>query len=303
MIPRMSAVPSRTEEHRLIDPEFLEELADRAAKLPSNDFVLIRDLFSATLSEMRIGGAWKRTHSGRLRATEDALCRFLIGRSGQRLTMLDLGASDGITTLEAFRVLRDRLGNEIRIYLADKNLSLFRFRRWSVVEYRARDGEPILVRIGRLGLRLAKQRRGLQEARDPIANLYLRLKTFRSGLQPRGRIPLINPWVRCEPSIMPIEIDCLDRDARMVDRLNVVRASNLLHCAYFTPDQVRIAVGHAYSYLRDDGCLIISRNDDTKEGELERGSLWSKYRGGFERREDFGGGAEIRDLVDQWRPA
>ena len=163
MIPRMSEGPS-PRKNKASSREFLEELADRAAKLRSDDFVLIRDLFSATLSEMRIGGAWKRTHSGRLRATEDALCRFLIGRSGQRLTMLDLGASDGITTLEAFRLLRDRLGSDIRIYLADKNLSLLRFHRWSVVEYRARDGEPILVRIGRLGLRLAKQRRGLEEA-------------------------------------------------------------------------------------------------------------------------------------------
>jgi len=301
---RMAAVPPRTEEHRLlIDPEFLEELAHRAAELPGNDCDLIRDLFSAALREMRIGGAWKRTHSGRLRATEDALCRFFAGRSGQPLTLLDLGASDGITTLEALRALRYRLGSDIRVYLADKNLSLLRYRRWAVVEYRAQDGEPILARIGPLGLRLAKQRRGVEEAGDPIANLYLRLKAFRSRLRPRGRILLINPLVRCEPAVTPIEMDCLERDARLVDRVNAVRASNLLNCAYFTPDQVRTAVGHAYAYLREGGCLIISRNDDTKEREVERGSLWSKGPSGFERREDFGGGAESRDLVDQWRPA
>jgi hypothetical protein len=300
---RMAAAPSRTEEHRLIDPEFLEELAHRAAEVPSNDCDLIRDLFSAALHEMRIGGAWKRTHSGRLRATEDALCRFLANRSGQPLSMLDLGASDGITTLEALNALRDRLGSDIRVYLADKNLSLLRYRRWSVVEYRAQDGEPILARIGPLGLRLAKQRRELEEARDPIANLYIRLKAFRSGLRPCGRILLTNPLVRCEPAVTPIEMDCLERDARLVGRLNAVRASNLLNCGYFTPDQVRIAVGHAYAYLREGGCLIISRNDDTKEGEVERGSLWSKHPSGFERREDFGGGAEIRHLVDQWWPA
>src|SRR5207253_1573253 len=99
------------------------------------------------------------------------------------------------------------------------SLFLTRHHRWSVVEYRARDGEPILARIGPLGLRLANQRCGLEKSSDPVARAYLGLKRFRSGLRPSGRISLINPAVRREPAVTPIEIDCLELDLRLVDHV------------------------------------------------------------------------------------
>jgi hypothetical protein len=39
----------------------------------------------------------------------------------------------------------------------------------------------------------------------------------RSRLRPSGRISLVNPLVRFERAVMPIKMDCLERDTRLVD--------------------------------------------------------------------------------------
>jgi hypothetical protein len=296
-----SRITTTAANHGLVDPEFLEELASRADGPPSQ-LAATRDLFSAALSEMRIGGAWKKTHSGRLRGTEAVLCEYFSGKPKRGLlSMLDLGASDGITTLEVHNALRDRLACEIRVYLADKNLWLHRFRSGPLVEYRASDGEPILVRIRGVGLRLAKQRQ-TGDAGDPLARLYLRLTGLRARLRPGGRILLTNPWVRRETSITPLEMNCLECDPRMVNSVDIVRASNLLQAAYFTPDQIRVALANLHAYLREHGCLVVSRNTSEKEDAHEQGSLWIKHHDRFERWRDFGGGSEISELVDEWAP-
>lgn len=291
--PRPAA--ERQRRRLLLDPDLLLTPGPDASGTSADEC----DTFSLVLHDLRMGGTWKRTNRGRLPQTERALSEQLAGRGSVRL--LDLGASDGITTFEAVRALREALGVDVTAVLADVNLYLHRFRMGPLVEYRASGGEPIMARAGKLGLRLSKHRPALRQSPDPLVGLYLRLSPLRRRLRPDARIPLIHPLARVERAITPFEMDCLERQPGLVDSVDAIRASNVLNHGYFTSAQLHSAVTHLHAYLKEGGCLVVSRNVDGPRGEAECGSVWRKRGTRFEHRKDFGLGSELRDIVSAWR--
>jgi hypothetical protein len=295
-LPRSPALRSRC----LADPDGLLKIA-RGPDLMSDSGEATPDAFSLILHDLRMGGAWKRTNRGRLRQTEQMLCGHIAPELRAEFTLLDIGASDGITTVEAIRTLRRAFGNQAKAILADRNLWLLRYRGGLVVEYRAADGEPIMARFGRFGVRLAAQRREAEPDANPLARLYLRLGRFRRAMRCDARISLVHPAARAEPGITVMELDCLVREECLQDHVAAIRASNVLNLGYFSPPQLLLAVGHLHGYLREGGCLVISRNHDQAGSEPENGSVWLKDGGRFRWVRDFGAGSEIRPVVDDWR--
>jgi len=282
----------------LTDPDALLNLPKREG--PSLSAEEASDRFSLILHDLRMGGTWKRTNRGRLKRTEELLCTYLRPEPRSRLNFLDMGASDGITTLEAVRALTRAFGGEVHAFLADRDIWLLRCRRGPIVEYRGADGEPIMARLGPIGIRLARQRREADPSGDPLARLYLQLKRFRASMQLDTRISLVNPSARNDPRITVMELDCLVCEEPLKGIISAVRASNLLNLGYFGVAQLRRAVSHIHAYLRDGGCLVVSRNDDQPAGEVENGSIWLKESGCFRWLQDFGAGSEIRSVIDEW---
>jgi hypothetical protein len=198
------------------------------------------------------------------------------------------------------RALRRTFGARVTAIVADRNLSLLRYRRGPIVEYRAADGEPVMARIGRLGVRLARPRQGAPSEANRLARLYLRCVGFRAQMRREAEIPLVHPVARREPGVVVIELDCLVSKECLKDRIAAIRASNVLNLGYFAPPQLRLAVGHLHGYLRDGGCLVVSRNHDEPIGERENGSVWLKHGARFRWVRDFGAGSEIRQIIDDW---
>lgn len=263
----------------------------------------LSDRFSLVLHDLRVGGTWKRTNRGRLKRTEEMLRKHTPAELRRSFTLLDVGASDGTTTVEAVRALRQAFGRDIHALLADRDIWLLRHRRGPLVEYRAIDGEPIMVRLGPFGVRLAKQRREAEPESSALARFYLRRRRFRGSMRLDARISLVNPIAHWEPGVTILPFDCLRCDETLAGRISAIRASNVLNLGYFTPSQINTVIGHFYSYLKDSGCLIVSRNADQPEGETENGSLWRKDDGRLRWIEDFGCGAEIKSLIDGWSPS
>jgi hypothetical protein len=285
------------------DPDMLLELSARAV-LSNPAAGELADRFSVILHDLRMAGAWKRTNRRRLKRTEEMLCAHMSEQFRDDVVFLDVGASDGVTTLEALRALRQAFGPNVHAYVADINLSLLRYRCGPVTEYRAGDGEPIMVRVGPFGLRLANQRRGAAQTHgNLLARAYLRWQRLRTAMRLDTSISLVNPLSRSEPALTIIELDCLRRHQSLVGHISAIRASNILNLGYFEPAQIRQAVGHFHSYLRDGGCLVISRNADSPSGETENGSVWIREPGRFRPVADFGSGSETKALVDDWTPA
>jgi hypothetical protein len=283
----------------LANPDALLKIAQEVGQ-PCASGDELSDRFSLILHDLRMAGVWKRTNRGRLERTEEMLCAHIAPELQRGLAFLDIGASDGVTTVEAVHRLRQRFGGEVSAFLTDLNLWLLRYHRGPIVEYRATNGEPIMARLGPFGVRLAKQRRETPSDGDPLARLYLQLEEFRQSMQLDARISLVHPVARNEPGITILELDCLVCNERLRDRFAAVRASNVLNLGYFYAPQIRRALGCLHAYLREGGCLVVSKANGQRNGESENGSVWLKEGRRFRWLEDFGSGSEIRSVVDGW---
>ena len=282
----------------MADPDVLIDLLKRDDGGSSADEV--SDRLSLILHDLRMGGSWKRTNRGRLRRTEEMLCTHLPPELRRKLNFLDIGASDGITTLDAVRTLRRAFGGEVQAFIADRNVWLLRYRQGPLVEYRAVDGEPIMARFGPLGIRLARQRRLTENSSDSLARAYLRLTRFRPSMRLDARMSLVNPAAKSDPAIIVVEFDCCIYQESLKGTMSAVRASNVLNLGYFGLPELRQAVTNIHAYLREGGCLVVSRNDDQPDSEVENGSVWLRERGRFRWLQDFGASSEIRSVVDDW---
>ncbi len=285
----------------LFNPESLAELAHRYGS-GNGGASELSDQFSLALHDMRMGGTWKRTNRGRLARAEKALCNHLVRGTSGDVTVIDLGASDGVTTLDLLEALERCFGsNNTRVYLTDLNLWLLRYCKGPITEYRAADGEPVLARFGRFALRLSSQRHNMQQGGDPLVRCYLACRALRRSMRFEGKIALVNPQVSQQRGIIVRELNCLVHAPSLVDVASAVRASNVLNRDYFSDVEVNLALTNIHSYLKDAGLFVVSRNVDAAGGEIENGSAWRKEARGFACVEDFGAGSEMRDVVDSWR--
>src|SRR5215831_3731338 len=105
----------------LANPDLLLKL-ERAAAQPLAPPDALSDRFSLVLHDLRMAGVWKRTNPGRLKRSEQMICTHITPEPARGLTFLDVGASDGITTVEAMHTFRKAFAGEVRALLTDLNL-------------------------------------------------------------------------------------------------------------------------------------------------------------------------------------
>jgi hypothetical protein len=286
-------------ERCLANPDALLRIAEQIDG-PCSAAGELSDRFSLVLHDLRMAGVWKRTNRGRLKRSEEMLCTHINPDLRRGLTFLDIGASDGITTVDAVRTLRRVFGEDVHAVLTDLNLWLLRYRLGPLIEYRATSGEPIMARLGPVGVRLAKARRETGSGGNFLARSYLRLAKLRRSMQLDAQISLVHPAARREPGITILELDCLVLNASLLDRIAAVRASNVLNLGYFEVPQICRALECIHAYLREDGCLVVSKANGQPSAEAENGSVWLRERRRFRWLTDFGSGSEIRPIVDGW---
>ena len=281
------------------DPDLLVDLDARAHAPTGERHEDLTRAFSEVVSSIRVGRTHKLTRPNRLEVPTRALCRLLGGNVDGTFEFLDVGGSDGITTLDAVRAIEAWLQQPVRGCLIDPFIRLRRYRSGAFVEYRTPDQSPVMVRIGPLALQLSS----LDTSRDLVSRLlggwYLR-RAARRTMPLDATISLVNPIVAADPRVEVREWDVLRRDPSLRARFHAIRASNVLNRSYFSPGQIGTALANLHTYLREDGLLLVSRSRAHRGGELDHGTIWVKAGDRFTRVESFGDGSEIAELVDQF---
>ncbi len=254
--------------------------------------------FSKILDDVRIENTWKRTNSGRLVGVSKLLLRNLKKHNYDSITILDLGASDGITTLELQEFLQTEfMEKKISVTIMDKFLELKVYKKYFLKEYRATTGGPVLLRVWRLGLRLPDSEHKWCIFSNFFSSIYLKLSKFRSSFVESHTISLLNPLVCNNKSISLIEQDCFKYNVKLHHKFDVIRVSNLLNKQYFSDDQIRLGIENIRMYLKEGGVVAISRNVLSKGIEVEQGSLWKKENEKLILQEEIGEGSEVKYLV------
>jgi len=200
-----------------------------------SDPVAVTRQFSQSLQDVQIDNCWKWTHGARLQQTEQRLLKYF-KRSGQpEVSVLDLGASDGSTTVSLVAALR-RAGSSVTVYLADRDPYLARYKKGPIVEYRAPKGQPVQLRIGPVAWRLPRPDHRWDLFSRVLIDAYMSLRWFRDNMVNTGRISLVTPGVAHEPAIRLIEMDCLEYREDFVASFEAIRASNILNRSAFGDD-------------------------------------------------------------------
>lgn len=281
----------------------LAELADSAAREPAAPGSLSAE-FSHILHDLSIRGVWRWTGRHRLRGMDRLLSEYARARGWERLRMLDVGASDGITAFDTFEHMKRENRIPVSITVVDRHVRLFSIKRKATTLYFTSSRRPTLLRCARFALCL--------EAMEGIEGIVFNRLASRLARRYAGTlerldlraarpISLVNPAVARCPALVVCERDLFDPEPAWFGQYDAVRASNVLNLSYYSEAKIREAIGVLHGYLKESGALLMSRNLMGGSGEKEIGGLWRKDAAGFTLVSSLEALPEIAGIVDQFR--
>ena len=255
------------------------------------DSLIDPELFSRMVSTIKVGPAW-RTTQARRHGQADERIRTLL--AGSKPVILDVGASDGATSLDLIR----RLGSGFkRYYVTDKDLEVRTLVHRDCLYFFGPGGEALMVATPRF-VAYADRDESDPISRNMVSRLLNRL--------PKGQKPKLLSVSLLQPELMEL----IRRDRRVEVRnfdilapwqgpeVDFVKAANVLNPGYFTTEQLKRAVSHLYGALVPSGRLLIVDNDPE-----ERFVIFRKGPKGPELELAWGGEVRAAKVVRQMAEA
>ncbi len=240
--------------------------------------------FSAAISTLQFGVTFKTTHPGRQEYSDRHVLNLY---RGSRPVILDVGASDGSTSLDLIR----RLGHNFdRYYVTDLNLfTSFGYHRGVLY---------FLDQHGRCTLR-ASQRfivySDTERAQPLLSKLAQWLISRSRKVRDWREILLIQPELinlaseDRRVSILPYDMFTPWKG----ETPDLIKIANLLNGKYFSAAQMRQAVAIQCANLAVGGRLLLVSEDDG----IEKFSVFRKTEAGMILEHTHGGGAKAAPYV------
>ena len=257
----------------------------------SADSMTDPELFSRMVSTIKVGPAW-RTTQARRHGQADERIRTLL--AGSKPVILDVGASDGATSLDLIR----RLGKGFsHYYVTDKDLEVRTLVHRDCLYFFGPGGEALMVATPRF-VAYADRDESDPISRTMVSRLLNRL--------PKGEKPRLISVSLLQPELMEL----IRRDERVEvknfdilapwqgPKVDFVKAANVLNPGYFTTEQLKMAVTHLYGALVPSGRLLIVDNDPE-----ERFVIFRKGPKGPELELAWGGEVRAAKVVRQMTEA
>jgi len=283
--------------------ERLRELANPSADGSPEDMASSSREFSRIHQNLQLRGIWKWTGRHRLEQMDRLLLEHASARGLPQCLVLDLGASDGITSLDTVEYFEQKGGKAVRVTMLDQDVRIYGMPVRYATLYFTASRCPLLLRLGKIGLCLEPME-GIEGVLfNPVAAfLARRCKRLleSSELEGAHAISLINPAVTRCPRIDVSEGDMFSLRTEWVGQFDAVRASNVLNFSYYSEERIRDAIGLAHRYLKEGGAFLVSRNTIRKQDEVEAGALWRKQGNRFVRKSELDNVPEIAGLVDRF---
>ena len=259
---------------------------DDPRKLISSD-ADVRD-YERSVSAIKTGKVWRSTRKQRHPLT-DAL---IVERTSRlpRCSVLDVGASSGVTSLDLLKRLGARCehyyvtdvsfdlayvvqGKTTYLYEPAVERCILGATDWFIV-YSDTDGA--ISPLGSIATRmLSRAPRVAAECQATVSLLHPELRVFaeRDSRVRIVRHDVLTPWTR--------------------GPVDVVKAANILNRTYFSDREISQALAHLTAALESKGTLVITENRD-----VEKVSIFAKgAAGGLELKDTVNGGSDITELA------
>jgi len=253
------------------------------------------------LDGLWINGVDKRTGPNRLEVFDKWLITFLDDSLTRAISILDVGGSDGITTLELIKHLQEYSDTEVNATILEKQLRLFYYKRGCMNFFLTSEKKPFLLQIGIIGILLEERTGRLSYIFNPIVR-FLRSRLQHSQFEKHFRrqedILFINPKVKESPKLSWIEQDLFLYNKDLESKYDIIRCSNILNMDYFSQIQIRMAFQILTTYLKPNGLLAVSRSLEINEGSSTTASIWRKSSGQLMLVSDLNGGSEVKSMVE-----
>lgn len=288
----LSRVPAGGRFQRFWVPS-LDEI-ERSAATSDSSAAQVTDL----IRRVRVGETNKSTAPARLEAADKALLSQLEVRPAAAFEFLDVGCSDGTTSVDTIEKLEAALPGPVRAYLVDRYIWVRRRTRSPLVEYVTSDGQLVMVRCGPLALCQAPPSFLLAPLTNRLVSAYVGLAGFRGSMHDSEPFPLLSPRALSRSNVQAIEASVLVPRPEFAGRMDAVRVANLLHYDYFSRGELVTGLSNVARCVHDGGLLLVSRNHDAGGTEVERGTVWRRAGDSLVRTAEFGGGSELTELVE-----
>jgi SAM-dependent methyltransferase len=245
-------------------------------------------------------GTFKLTRPSRFAELDEAFSSVIAERATQLRSVLDVGASSGITTIDLAEFLR-RQGVSATITATDL------FVRAHLIDAgpTARiltdaDGWPLQYDIGGVAVRPWISRLDyLTLACIPRLVARRLVQRRAKAVIERGEsrvVALVSPRLARRDDVEMVEDDVMQRTQSFARRFDLVRAANVLNRNYFPTRHLERAIDNIRSYLRGPGALfLVARTNRERENA---GTLFELDQSRtFRAIARVGGGSEIEALV------
>lgn len=245
--------------------------------------------FSAAMKAFKINGVNKNTRSGRHRETQLYLSAQ-IRNLGKAPAILDIGASDGVTSLEMMRAISD---NFKKYYVTDYNI------KCDYVKYK---GYTYFFNSADNCFMIASRKFIFYPVNKRFFDFLFKKRINKIKNEPRQELLLINKELQAKKEsddrIEIMRYNVFEPWTR--EKVDVLIVGNLLHEVYFTRPEIREGLCQCYDALVNNGILVMIRNTVTDAGKnLEKSTVYKKNGASrrFEKVLDVNEGVEINEFL------
>jgi SAM-dependent methyltransferase len=245
-------------------------------------------------------GTFKLTRASRFSQIENDLGNIFAKKAGAISSVLDVGASTGITTLEFADFLKSK-GSSAKITATDLFIDAHIVCLWKNFQILVdRKGWPLQYDV--FGIAVRPWIRRLDYATlafIPRMVAHAMFEKRAATLIAKGQstpVKLISKRLISRPEITFIENDIFQTTPELINQFDLIRAANILNKNYFSNQNLSKAIDNIRSYLRSTGGLLLVTR--TNADQKNSGTLFElDAQKTFRVLARIGAGSEIEDLV------
>ena len=243
-------------------------------------------VLTETLQRLKIGTTYKTTDYDRFPQTTRLLSELPFETPP---VVLDVGASDGSTSLAVMKQLRFT-----RYYVTDRHIRAHVYPTQKGMFLSDMDARPWLY-----ANRCFVIQNDLDGAEWPYNVIAARVFKAFDASKPRDErdIYMINPDLAAKRSDR-IRIEQYNIfHAWQHEKADLVIAANLLNRGYFTDDALQAGLRNLREAMHDGAVLAVIENRNVDGGSIEQSSVFRRAGNRFVAEARIGAGSDIHDLV------